>query len=702
MDLVTAIPRVLNSEARLNYCENPFSYHRRATREVMVGDVGIGAHHPIRIQSMTTTDTLDTEGTVRQVIELVEAGCEIVRITAPSIREAENLKHIRDVLRKQRIKVPLVADIHFTPNAAMKAAEVVEKIRINPGNYADKKKFAVLEYSESEYEHELERIEETFRPLVLRCKEYGLAMRIGTNHGSLSDRIMNRYGDTPLGMVESALEFVRICEHHNYHNIVLSMKSSNVQVMIAAYRLLAARLRELGMDYPFHLGVTEAGDGEDGRIKSAIGIGSLLEDGLGDTIRVSLTEDSVREIPAAYTIARKYNAWNEHPPMTDLVEIQEARDPYHHNRRWSQTVELPAFNLGGVHHVRVELALGVRVSDTPAALDAIRKMADAGKDDTAKAEIIRCEVFTENDAVSLQKLYHLLADEHIPVALSADVRNDFALARTTLPFCDIIIFAPARSSDEHEWKDQVVSVIEDAKKYEKKALQFNVRESDVPEFLCGALSAAEAMADTATEFAKICFAHDFKKGLISLVHPRTIAAYRLLAAKLHEAHLETPISLHYAAHAERSTLFEASITLGSLLCDGIGDTMIVEDPGMTAPDLVRLNYNILQAARLRISKTEFISCPSCGRTLFDLQEVTARIKSKTGHLKGVKIAIMGCIVNGPGEMADADFGYVGASAGKINLYVGKELVERNIDMAAADQRLIELIKNRNMWAEPKK
>ncbi|MBL7960291.1 (E)-4-hydroxy-3-methylbut-2-enyl-diphosphate synthase, partial [bacterium] len=398
MEVLVSNPLIVQSQRKSKYCETVFSYARRRTREVMVGDIGIGGTNPIRIQSMTTTDTMDTAGTVKQVIELYEAGCEIVRITAPSIRDAENLKNIRDALNHQKIRVPLVADIHFTPNAAMKAAEFVEKVRINPGNYADKKKFAVVDYSDHDYEKELDRIEETFRPLVLRCKEYGIAMRIGTNHGSLSDRIMNRYGDTPLGMVESALEFVSICERYDYKNIILSMKSSNVQVMIAAYRLLASRMGELKMDYPFHLGVTEAGDGEDGRIKSAIGIGALLEDGLGDTIRVSLTENSVFEIPAARAIAGKYNSYNEKPSFnyTDDPDICEARDPYQYGRRWSQTVELPVFNLGGVHHVRVELPLPMSISHTEKAFTAVKNMSKAGITDAVRAEIVRVEIISLN------------------------------------------------------------------------------------------------------------------------------------------------------------------------------------------------------------------------------------------------------------------------------------------------------------------
>ena len=692
MEVLVPNPLMVHSPRRFKYCEQTFSYGRRPTREVMVGDVGIGGSNPIRIQSMTTTDTMDTDGTVKQIIELYNAGCEIVRVTAPSINDAENLKNIRGALQRQNIKVPLVADIHFTPNAAMKAAEFVEKVRINPGNYADKKKFAVVDYSDNEYEMELERIEKAFSPLVLRCKEYGIAMRIGTNHGSLSDRIMNRYGDTPLGMVESALEFVTICEKYNYKNIVLSMKSSNVQVMIAAYRLLAARMYELRMDYPFHLGVTEAGDGEDGRIKSAIGIGALLEDGLGDTIRVSLTEDSVNEIPAARDIAAKYNSFIASPPLKtdDRIDAAENRDPFKYNRRWSQTVELPPFNYGGIHLVRVEVALRTGLSDQEKSYQAIRKLCKVGLDETAKAEIVRCDIRDVNDLNSLRLIFERIRSEQVPAAISARVLRNAVIAKQALAYCDVLNYTP----DINEQKD-FVDIIELLKTYDKRALHIAVEGTTTSG------RELEVLAHQAVKFIRLCYDRDFKNCSVSISGNDMLHANRILSAKLNEADIYSPIGLNYVEQTNSSTLFSSAIQLGSLLCDGIGDTIYIDDPALDTESLIRLNYNILQAARLRISKTEFISCPSCGRTLFDLQEVTARIKSKTGHLKGVKIAIMGCIVNGPGEMADADFGYVGSGVGKINLYVGKELVERNIDMSEADQRLIELIKNKGMWNEPK-
>jgi (E)-4-hydroxy-3-methylbut-2-enyl-diphosphate synthase len=664
----------------------------------MVGDVGIGGNHPIRIQSMTTTDTLDTVGTVRQVIQLYEAGCEIVRVTAPSIKEAENLKEIRTALRREGVQVPLVADIHFTPNAALKAADYVEKVRINPGNFADKKKFAVREYSDAEYQQELERIEETFRPLVLKCKQNGVALRIGTNHGSLSDRIMNRFGDTPAGMVESALEFVHMCERHNFRDIVLSMKSSNPQVMIAAYRLLAARMYELGMDYPFHLGVTEAGDGEDGRIKSAVGIGTLLEDGLGDTIRVSLTEDSVHEIRAGRSLAHKFHALRHPRFLADepLTERPEQRNPYSYRRRWSQVVELASFHVGGVHAVRVEAAL--HGSDVEQLRRVVRKAALA---ESGKAEIIR---LGPASAEVVGPLRDTVDREGWPVALSVECTG-LAAADAVVDSVDIIRGVPDPSLDRTAWMNAVRILVTRAAKAEKKAVQFDLSSVRVPGFLrVAGLPEIESLVETAKLAVETSYEEGFRNCSIAVRHPNLIAVHRQLAAAFTDPAVQPPFHLVYDGGLSRcagcETLFEASAALGSLLCDGIGDAVCLDDPALALTDALRMSYNLLQATRLRISKTEFISCPSCGRTLFDLQEVTSRIKARTGHLKGVKIAIMGCIVNGPGEMADADFGYVGASAGRINLYVGKDLVERNIPMAEADDRLIALIKKEGRWTEP--
>ena len=672
---VQAIPRILNPEKMRRYCEDESGYRRRTTREVMVGTVGIGGQNPIRIQSMTTSDTLDTKETVRQIKELYHAGCEIVRVTAPSIKEAENLKEIRDTLRRDNLHVPIVADIHFTPNAALKAAEFVEKVRINPGNYADKKKFAVLEYSDRAYAEELERIEESFKPLVLKCKTNGVAMRIGTNHGSLSDRIMNRFGDTPLGMVESALEFVDICERYDYHDIVLSMKASNVQVMIAAYRLLAARMMERGMNYPFHLGVTEAGDGDDGRIKSAVGIGALLADGLGDTVRVSLTEDSLHEIPAARHIVGCLRT----SPESQTSVSYSFHNPFEYSRRWTQAVEAAVHSMGGVHHVRVELPLTPEDADD--VIDPIKKMKSRGD---ALPDSIRLECGTVPIPEILRQVRSRIDDAQLPINLNLVCGFQAESFDEVYPLADMVTFPmPAEGKDlESTWS----SLLKTAVKKEKLILQISVNSGN-PECFSRAAQLVSSALNS-----------DFRNIGLEVVGDSLIHPARRFVEILHKLNLITPLALRYVGQ-DKPVLYDAATQLGTLLCDGIGDSISIVDSSLSVQDNVRLAYNILQACRLRISKTEFISCPSCGRTLFDLQEVTSRIKTKTGHLKGVKIAIMGCIVNGPGEMADADFGYVGASVGRINLYVGKELVERNVDMKQADERLIALIKEHGMWTD---
>ncbi len=594
----------------VNYCRNPLHYERRKTREVKVGNVGIGGDNPIRVQSMITCDTMDTEASIQQTIELAEAGCEIVRITAPTVKDSRNLEHIVKGLRQQRCNVPIVADIHFKPEAAIEAAKWVEKVRINPGNYADSKKFVIREYTEEQYAAELNRIRERFSPLVELCKTRGIAMRIGTNHGSLSDRILNRYGDTPLGMVESALEFARIARDLKYHDFVFSMKASNPKVMIAAYRLLVARLNELGPDwnYPLHLGVTEAGEGEDARIKSAIGIGSLLADGIGDTIRVSLTEDSPHEIPVAKAlienISRTSNAQRPTP------NIQLSFDPFSYQRRATAKIERDGVKLGGDELIRVV----VRQANFHKIAHKIDRMGDY------KPEIV-CE--------------------HANV-IEIDPRDDAAVAKINA-----------------EQQAQFVTVRDDV---------------DLP----------------------------------------VIAAFRLLAARLQPRHpillkdtlvgavdLNGPGRLGSIAPTPDflTTLLTASTNIGSLLCDGIGDAILVQ--GEEAPgQALRLSYNILQAAGSRIFKTDYVACPSCGRTLFNLQTTTAKIKAATSHLKGVKIAIMGCIVNGPGEMADADFGYVGGAPGKVNLYVSKTAVKFNIPEAEAVDRLKDLIREHGKWVDP--
>jgi (E)-4-hydroxy-3-methylbut-2-enyl-diphosphate synthase len=609
----------------LSYCENPFVYRRRKTREVKVGNVGIGGDNPIRVQSMITCDTMDTDASIQQTIELANVGCEIVRITAPTVKDARNLEHIVKGLRERGCNVPIVADIHFKPEAAMEAARWVDKVRINPGNYADSKKFVIREYTDEQYAGELNRIRERFSPLVDLCKKRGIAMRIGTNHGSLSDRILNRYGDTPLGMVESALEFARIARDLDYHDFVFSMKASNPKIMIAAYRLLVARLNELGPDwnYPLHLGVTEAGEGEDARIKSAIGIGSLLADGIGDTIRVSLTEDSPHEIPVAKALVD--NIQKTPNAQRPTPNVQLSFDPYSYQRRATETISVArGVDPGG--HVKLGGAELIRVVIRQANFDKIAHKIDKMGD-------YKPEIVYENERIQ-----------------EVDPRDEDAIAKL---------------------KDKLTP-------------QFVTVRDDV---------------DLAV-----------------------IPAFRLLAARLHARHpillkdvfrrsdqmldarcsildIQNPASSIQHQSDFLTTLLTASTNIGSLLCDGIGDAILVR--GEEAPgQALRLSYNILQAAGSRIFKTDYVACPSCGRTLFNLQTTTARIKEATSHLKGVKIAIMGCIVNGPGEMADADFGYVGGAPGKVNLYVGKTAVKFNIPEAEAVDRLKDLIREHGKWVDP--
>jgi (E)-4-hydroxy-3-methylbut-2-enyl-diphosphate synthase len=584
-----------------SFCFDPMRYSRRATREVRVGKVGVGGRNPIRVQSMITCDTMDTDACIRQTMELAGVGCEIVRITAPTVKDAQNLEHIKKGLLKRGCDLPIVADIHFKPEAAMEAARWVEKVRINPGNYADSKKFAVKEYTDDQYAAELIRIRERFAPLVRLCKERGISLRIGTNHGSLSDRIMNRYGDTPLGMVESALEFARIARDLGFHDFIFSMKASNPKVMISAYRLLVARLFEEGPDwnYPVHLGVTEAGDGEDGRIKSAIGIGSLLADGIGDTVRVSLTEDSVHEIPVAQKLVAEYNSRRTQEIAGQQPDTILSFDPFSYVRRATERIDLNGVSAGGEETIRV---------------------------------VVRRQTF---DRVSHKR----------------EKLGDF-LPEIVLESADLIAVDP-RDAD-------AVNAINLSNTRRFVTIRDHI---DLP----------------------------------------VVTAYRLLAAKIDARH---PILLKDtfvpSANPGRDfleTLLESATNLGALLCDGIGDAVLVQ--GEEAPDQsLRLSYNILQAAGARIFKTDYVACPSCGRTLFNLQTTTARIKAATAHLKGVKIAIMGCIVNGPGEMADADFGYVGGAPGRVNLYVGKKAIKFNIPEIEAVDRLVELIREHGRWTEP--
>jgi (E)-4-hydroxy-3-methylbut-2-enyl-diphosphate synthase len=672
----------------MNYCANPFFWQRRITREVNVGSVGVGGDNPIRVQTMLISDTMKTEACVNEALPIIEAGCEILRITAPSINDAKNLKNIVAELRQRGHQTPIVADIHFVPAAAMEAALWCEKIRINPGNYADRKKFATREYSDDQYAEELERLEKAFTPLVLKCKELGRAMRIGTNHGSLSDRIMNRYGDTPLGMVESALEFVRLCRKCNYHEIILSMKASNPKVMIEAYRLLVARLNEEGADwnYPLHLGVTEAGEGEDGRIKSAIGIGALLEDGIGDTVRVSLTEDSVHEIPVCRELIKKYNALWEQQRAGRLtapasLPVTERRDPFTYTRRPTSEYFVGdlRLRLGKDHPQRVELPvpLTARIGD-------IQRITTAEPD--TFAEILQFSVKTMADIGKIAALKPELRKRHIhtPIAVKLDS------AEVTLPVTDVA----EKINVPYNGKEDVAALLTDASKL---TVQFDIEGGSPEQFTSNCASLAGVLKTFPKNQIILAVGHG--EGL------DVIAAYRILAATLDKYGLNLPILIRdrvssgRAHHAQQDALICASTHVGALLCDGIGDAVEVtgEDDLLKS---VKLTYNILQGAGARTFKTDYVACPSCGRTLFDLQTVTAGIKSRTAHLKGVKIAVMGCIVNGPGEMADADFGYVGTAPGKISLWVGKLQVKQHIPEEQAVDELIALIKEHGKWIEP--
>ena len=615
--------------------EFPFASGRRVTREVMVGRVGVGGANPIRVQSMITCDTMDTEASIAQTMELAAVGCEIVRITAPTVKDAANLEHIVRGLRERGCDVPIVADIHFKPEAAMEAARWVEKVRINPGNYADSKKFKIVEYTDEQYAAELERIRERFTPLVRLSRERGIAMRIGTNHGSLSDRIMNRYGDTPLGMVESALEFARIARDLDYHAFVFSMKSSNPKVMINAYRLLAARLAEEGADwnYPIHLGVTEAGEGEDARIKSAIGIGSLLHDGIGDTIRVSLTEDSVHEIPVARALAEiaghavtAATLPNEETPQAERLPY----NPFEYERRGSKTIECGGVRLGGEELIRVV----VRQSSFDKVAHKLDRLGDYQPEIVfEKAGIVEID---PRDEAAVERLNQLAT----PVFVT--VRDD-----VPMPVITAFRLLAARVAPHHPILLKDVFLGHPERREAKR-------------------NAVEGPRDETVQAT-----------------PRDPS---------------TALGMTAAGNFLQ-TLLTAATNVGSLLCDGIGDAVLIR--GEEAPgQALRLSYNILQAAGSRIFKTDYVACPSCGRTLFNLQTTTARIKAATSHLKGVKIAIMGCIVNGPGEMADADFGYVGGAPGKVNLYVGKTAVKFNIPEADAVDRLQDLIREHGKWVEP--
>jgi len=671
------------------YCASRFQTVRRRTVEVLVGSVGVGASNPIRIQSMTTSDTQDVAATVRQSIALAEVGCEIVRITAPNVAAAKCLREIRARLSAAGFGgVPLVADIHFLPSAAMEAVEHVEKVRVNPGNYADKKRFAVREYTDADYAGELQRLHDTFSPLVKRCRQLGRALRIGTNHGSLSDRIMNRYGDTPLGMVESALEFLRICEANDFRQIILSMKASNPKVMIEAYRLLVERMQAEDMHYPLHLGVTEAGDGEDGRIKGAIGIGSLLLDGLGDTIRVSLTEDSVYEIPVARALAQKaMSLWSAGPAGPAAAEAPDAIDPFRYSRRETARLELaPGCATGPENPPRVIVRAGPEDFAGPD-----RGLRDPKLEGTPAEGVL----LAVPDAAGLAAAWTLAAGPAAPPFVVLELAGDLAPAD---------VAAPARP----EPRSGVVLLRRFERGQGEALAAFAGLARRSGWFLACDLT-PDAAADLGPLLQRLgderliftCGGVPGDRG-----SPRhAVGAYRRIAEELRRRGLRAPLWIRntdatavQGDNSFLSKLLEASFLTGSLLGDGLGDLVSIETE-RDAPRSVRLAYNVLQGAGARISKTEFVACPSCGRTLFDLQTTTQRIRAQTGHLKGVKLAIMGCIVNGPGEMADADFGYVGGAPGKINLYVGKQCVQYNLPQAEADARLIALIKEHGRWVD---
>lgn len=681
------------------YTESLTTYFRLKTREVRIGDLLLGNGHPIRIQTMTTTDTMDTKATVEQSIRCIEAGAEMVRITAPSKKEAENLLIIKKELRARGYQTPLIADIHFTPNAAEIAARLIEKVRVNPGNYVDKKKFEQITYSDAQYSGEMERIRERFTPLVRICKEYGTAMRIGTNHGSLSDRIMSRYGDTPMGMVESAMEFLRIARDENYHNIVLSMKSSNPQVMVQAYRLLIQSMyNEFNEIYPLHLGVTEAGDGEDGRIKSAIGIGTLLEDGIGDTIRVSLTEDPEFEIPVCRDLVKRYqqepsvvapsgsiqtliatpqNGSSNRVPTADTNRM--GYSPFQYQRRLS----LPVSNIGGRQVPVVVADLSAVPQITPNHLVAIGYTYDAQTDKWTIGDAAADYIFTG----------HQLLDFALPGTLKVIVYPAaWELAPDKSKYFPI--FQDSGFSEALHKSEEINFVMVDC-------FDDNTSLND--------FTYLDSLANDPTVVIAL-----------SSTNRNAMQSVRRMFMELMQRSILNPVILITDSHAQTPDehLIHFATETGALLLDGLGDGICLGFGQGATVENIKVSgrtylpvkdvyqfanntaFSILQATRTRISKTEYISCPSCGRTLFDLQETTARIRAVTNHLKGVKIAIMGCIVNGPGEMADADFGYVGSGPGKITLYKSKEVVKRNVDSEVAVEELIGLLKESGVWVEP--
>ena len=632
-----------------HFCNSLTEYSRFKTREVKVGSISIGGENPIRLQSMTTTNTMDTKETVEQSIRMIKAGSELVRITAPSKREAENLINIKKEIRNKGYDTPLVADIHFTPNAALIAAEIVEKVRINPGNYADKKKFEHIDYNDESYSEELDRIKKRFIPLVKVCKEYNTAMRIGTNHGSLSDRILSRYGDTPLGMVESALEFIRICEKLNYYDLIISMKASNTQVMVQAYRLAVAMMKKERMNYPIHLGVTEAGEGQDGRIKSAVGIGALLEDGIGDTIRVSLTEEPELEIPVAKELIKRYKKRSKHAKIPPI--INPSFQPYSYSKRNSVLIN----NIGEKQVPRVFIDLSKRNKSLKKDLEQIGYKYSKNIDKWIISDQAVDYIYIGNESI----------DFSLPGTLNI-IQNIESWKKTDQTF-------PLFTLDQyldHEGDKGTINFI-------------NVLTTD---------SLSSDILKLKNDDSVVI--------LIQTKNKHAVADIRRFFFELVSLNWEVPVIIkkEYFQKTKDEFQLSSSTDIGSLLLDGFGDGVwLCSD---FSNDInTKLSFGILQATRTRISKTEYISCPSCGRTLFDLQKVTGEIRSRTNHLKGVKIGIMGCIVNGPGEMADADYGYVGTGVGQISLYKGYEVVKRNIPAEIAVEALIDLIKDNGDWVE---
>ncbi|MEQ1733488.1 MAG: (E)-4-hydroxy-3-methylbut-2-enyl-diphosphate synthase [Bacteroidia bacterium] len=638
-----------------DFCTSLFNYKRFVTREVTIGNCAMGGNNPIRLQSMTTTDTLDTVATVKQTIQLIEAGCDYVRITAPSIKEAQCLATIKKEINAAGFTTPLIADIHYTPNAAELAARLIEKVRVNPGNYADKKKFDVLEYTDVEYDNEIQRIRERFIPLVKICKEYGTAMRIGTNHGSLSDRILSRYGDTPHGMVESAFEFLRICEDENYHNIVLSMKASNPKIMMQAYRLLVNRMMATNRNYPIHLGVTEAGDGEDGRIKSAAGIGALLEDGIGDTIRVSLTEDPALELPVARKLAERYtNRAIEQSSITQREVINYT--PFEYTKR-------TAININGVGGSNVPRVIA---------------------DFSTKETISQASLFAVgyNYSVTLDK--YNITDQACDYIYAGNNTIDFEIPGTLSIIQNSAVWLVNKEKQRHYPLFNASEITTKTELHPQlNFVQCTLFSFENKEFL-------EILKANSTTIVLV----------VNTTNINAVAELRAVFFALTNYNLTTPVIIqrNYTVDAE-TTQLHAATDCASLLLDGFSDGVWLTAPNVPLIELNKIAFGVLQATRTRISKTEYISCPSCGRTLFDLQETTQKIRERTHHLKGVKIGIMGCIVNGPGEMADADYGYVGAGVDKISLYKGREVVQKNIHPNQAVDALIQLIKQHGDWVE---